>query len=289
MYWILAVSVLLATGNNAALHTLSGKKYDGFLFNAVVAAVWAVVLGAFAARGFSCDGSTLAYAAAYGVTLAGFIFFKSTAMSNGPVSLTALIGCSSFLLTTAFNALYWKERIGAFEGAGLACMIAAVLFVTYKKDGAQKRANGKWFLSALGFFLFSGATGILFRFHQHADKAHSDEMMTIAAAVAAGLMFVLYMGTRKRSDGAFENARFPIKTAVCCGLFACGYNRLNLYLSGAMASKLFFPLFNGGAVLGSFFVGWLCFKEKPTKLQLCGVALGVLAMLFISKFFGLVE
>ncbi len=306
MYWILVGSIAFALANNVLLHLAAHKKlqYNGLLFNLFVSIVWVVLLLAYNGGVGEYDAKTFLYGGLYGVTLAGFLFFKQQALSSGPMMLSSLIGCSSFVFTTIFNAIYWKERLGVFEILGILLMVAAVIAVTYhpekKEEGKGERLSLKWKICAGLFFLFAALTGIVFRFHQSVDKAHTNEMMIFASAVVVFLLGALLASQKlvekKKSlplsnEGgrvAFTKKQGWAAAAITvgCGVVSCVYNRLNIYLSGTMASTIFFPIFNGCVIITAAIVGWIFFKEKATKGQYVGCGLGVLAILCLSHFFG---
>lgn len=326
LYLFLAVSVLAAVANNMLLHLpiLKRCRVNEFAFNGGVAAVWIVLLLAFngGLHGYSSD--TFLYGALYGIVLAGFLFCKMQAFANGPIHFTSLIGSSSFILTTVFNAVYWKEAVSPWQIAGIVLMLAAVFLITYRprreSTEQKQKLTWKWKIYAAFFFLFSALTGIIFRFHQAADAARTDEMMIFASAVVIALLAILgsgaaLFGRRRRpaaestpaaeqqsavqpSDGgtaAAESGVLPVKKRVlavgaltlACGVAGCVYNRLNIYLSGAMANAVFFPLFNGGNIILSTLAGWLLFREALSKMQMAGIACGMVAVVLVSNFFGL--
>ena len=118
MFVLVGVAVLFAMANNVLLHFLKGKKYNPYLFNAVISLIWVIGLTVFNLGWKGASSQTWIYGLSYGLMLSGFIFFKTMAMANGPIALTALFGCSAFVVTTVFNGLYWQEKVGFFEIAG---------------------------------------------------------------------------------------------------------------------------------------------------------------------------
>lgn len=295
------LSVLFAVCNNVFLHILSDKKitYNPFAFNGFITLLWLVILFAYNRGRFAGTTVTFIYGAVYGCMLTGFIFFKSMAMSSGPVSLASLIGCSSFIVTTVFNAIFWKEKITFFNVAGIILMIVSVFLVTYRKrSDADGALTLKWKIYCALFFLFSAGTGIVFRLHQSADAGNTNEMMIVSAAFATALLFAVYgarlLGKKKPAAAAecalSRKKQLAVYAAVtvACGAFSCLYNRINIYLSGAMQSTVFFPVFNGGVVILSFFAGWAFFKEKPNALKIIGSVAGFIAIILSSRIFGLV-
>ena len=306
-YLFLAASVAAAVVNNILLHLPAFRrcKINEFLFNIGVAAVWAILLLAFNGGVHGCAGQTFLFAALYGCVLAGFLFCKMQAFGSGPIHLTSLIGSSSFVLTTVFNAVYWKEAVSGWQIAGIALMLVAVFLITYRPSAKEehRKLPLRWKLYAAGFFLFSALTGIVFRFHQAYDAAHTDEMMIVSSCAVMLLLALLWggkslLGKRRApapaaADAAQEEASASRRAwlgavfVLACGAAGCVYNRLNIYLSGAMPNAIFFPLFNGGNILFSTLLGCLFFREKLTLRQIFGMAGGVAAIVLVSNGFGL--
>ena len=336
-YFFLTLSVLAAAANNTMLHLplLKRSKVNEFVFNIGVAAVWIVLLFAVNGGVHGFSSRTALFGLLYGIVLAGFLFCKMQAFANGPVHLTSLVGSSSFILTTVFNAVYWKEKVSGWQIAGILMMLAAVFAITWRPHRAEsdkkQKLTGKWAVYAGAFFFFSALTGIIFRFHQAADAVHTDEMMIFASAVVIAFLGILSAGSflfkrRRRMnaedcrggdanardggdanarDGGDANARdggdadardgIPVRRrtlALCaltaaCGVAGCVYNRLNIYLSGAMANAVFFPLFNGGNIILSSLAGRIFFREKLSGLQIVGIVCGMFAVILVSDCFGL--
>lgn len=304
MYSLVAVAIGFATINNILLHILGGRKYNAYLFNALISCMWIVCLAIFNGGWKGSSADTWVYGFVYGLTLTGFIFFKTMAMASGPIALTVLIGCGSFIITGPFNALYWREKVGFFEVLGIVLMLASVFLIEYQpvpKGGKKERLSLRWKIYCGFYFLFSAATGILFRLHQYTDVAHTDEMMMLAAALSCVVLLAVYgvsaLFVAKRTVGRVADERaqvcgrkgqiYVIGVALACGVCSCVYGRLNIYNSGALPGMLFAPIFNGGLVMASFIAGRLFFKEKSTVTQLIGVAVGILSLLAFSHFFGL--
>ena len=308
MYSLVILAIFCATINNLLLHILSKKEKDcdPYLFNAMLVSVWVVGLVALNLGIRAWSNWTIIYGCIYGIALAGFIFFKTQAMASGPLALTAVIGCSSFIATTIFNAIYWKEKVGFFEIAGIVLMIVAVIMVNYTpqsdtEEKEKKKTSLLWKIYSGLFFFFSALTGIIFRMHQNCDSKNTNEMMILASIVTIIILAVLFLFNRiikkrKLEQGLIkpEEYKIPINKTIILlalgsGIVSCVYNRLNIYNSGVLPSTIFFPLFNGGVVISSFLVGRIFFKEKTLWVQIVGIVLGVIAIILVSKCFGLIQ
>ena len=79
-----------------------------------------------------------------------------------------------------------------------------------------------------------------------------------------------------------KEKRLFIILALVSGLLSCLYNRLNIYLSGALDGVIFFPSFNGGVVVLSTVVSMIIFKEKLSAKQLIGLLLGISGICIIG-------
>ena len=72
----------------------------------------------------------------------------------------------------------------------------------------------------------------------------------------------------------------PLCLGVCVGLL----NFLNLNLSGKLPSVILFPVYNVGSMLLSSLISALIYKDKPTKRQGIGFAIGIVAILIVGVF-----
>ena len=304
---LLVVSIFAAVCNNVILHLLSAKniRYNPFLFNAGGSLVWIIILLCIGGQG-AYTPTTVLYGVLYGTVMVGFLFFKMQAITTGPILVASLLGCSSFVVTTVFNAIYWKEKIDAFGVSGILLMLVAFYLITIKTPGGQRTEENKkkirrvWIVYCIFFLLFAASTGIIFKFHQTYDSANTNEMMIVSAVVSAAVFLLIYFISKffskkkepEKSEAvqvaAGKNERaMLIGLMVAAGAASCIYNRLNVYLVGVLPSALFFPVFNGSIIMLASVAGRIAFKEKLTRRQMIGVCCGVLAIILISKFFGL--
>ncbi len=281
---LLICSILLAVANNLVLHSFNNRGLRGIgdvlLFNAAVSVIWIVVL--MPLHGFSpVSGMTVRWGLLYGCLTAAFLLCKMQAMSSGPVSVTSFVGCSSLLVSTAFGIVAFDESITWLQGIGVALLIAALfLTVSPKAD----RAERVWKFWCALFFLCSGCVGIVFKLHQSSPDAGNVDGMMLVAAVTSTLLFSafsVFFG-RKQQGTLPRLSKQAIPYLIVCGLVSCGYNRLNITLSGVLPSILFFPVFNGSVILGASLLAVFFFHEKLKRQQLAGLILGVAALMLAA-------
>ena len=287
---LLALSISFAVGNNLLLHGFNNKGLRGMgdvlLFNAMVSAVWIVILSVFN-RGAKISSSAWLWGIAYGSVMSAFLLCKMQAMATGPVSITSFIGCSSLLISTAFGILYFHETVSVIQIVGVVCLLLA-LFLTVSKSNSnadQKvKVEKSWSLWCVLFFLCSGATGIIFKLHQSsAERETVNQMMLAAAVTSTVLFFASSLIVQRKTDKTLPH--IPAQAwifVLACGIVSCGYNRLNISLSGMLPSILFFPLFNGSVILLASILAAVLFREKIAKRQMIGILIGLIALLMVS-------
>lgn len=140
-YLLLTLSIAAASANNYLLHRFSNRDLDGIsdilLFNAACSDIWIILLGAFAyisGGGLRVDIGASLWGILYGTIMAAFLLCKMQAMSTGPVSLTAFIGNSSLLISTAFGVFVLKEGPTPIQILGVILLIIALFSVTSPKN-----------------------------------------------------------------------------------------------------------------------------------------------------------
>lgn len=278
------MSVLLAVSNNLILHGFKNKGLEGMgdvlLFNAFISCIWAVIL--FGLNGFApISTGAVGWGVLYGCVTAAFLLCKMQAMATGPVSLTTFVSCSSLLISTAFCVVYFGESVSVVQLIGLALLFAA-LFITVAPKGGQ--AQKSWKFWCILFLLFSGSVGIIFKLHQNSPVAGEvNGMMLTASLVSAALFTLSSLLISKRTVNRLPRVpKSALSFLLSAGIVSCGYNRLNITLSGKLPSIVFFPVFNGSVILLATLLGALMFKERVKPVQLFGLILGIAALMMAS-------
>ena len=282
---LLLLSIVTASFNGVTMHRAKlGGTGDVFAFNTLCAAVWCVLL--FIANGFTLrfTREVILFGVIYGVTQTLFILFKTLAMNSGPVSVTTLIGNFSVVVSVACCFFLWREPVGVGDVCGLALLMCGIILTTYKRpEGEMKRI---WKIAAPLFLICGAGVGLTFKaFGKAGASAYAGDMMLLAALIMLMSYSGIYLALPKKravaevaGDGAF------LLLALASGALSCIYNRLNVYLSGALDGVIFFPSFNGGVVILSTLLGVFLLKEKLSHRQLSGIVAGVVGICIIGIF-----
>lgn len=285
-YIAMTVSTFLAVVNACLLRKYGeiGKKgMNAYLFNAGVNIVWIIILsGILIASDSAWNPTAVLYGVVYGVILFAFLFFKTQSMVNGPVSLSTLIGSCAFVIATVFGVIYCEESVASPQVVGMVLLFISLMLCVNPQKSKEKLTK-KWMLYCLGFFIAGGFTGILYKMFGKSSACLEHEVMLLAAAIVAELLFLTFgfFQTKKYGGTIRPDKRISL-FVLLCGIASCLYIRLNLSLSNMIPSVIFFPVSNGGMVILSTIAGKMLFHEKLTGRQLLGIMVGCIAVAVVG-------
>lgn len=285
LYLLLFISVLSDTlkkiyNNHFGKECMHTNK-DAILFNAI-SCVGAVLFFTFSGAEWKISGFSLGISLCFALVTTAAQFLELAAMSTGPMSYSILFSYLGMIIPTFFGVAVYKQNLSVLQIVGFVLMIATiVLGVDLKKDS---RITPKWLLYATGSFVMWGGVGIFQLIHQQSEFAHEiNGFLLYSFIITTILFFVAFFVTPKKKGQKFEYInKKGISLILVSGLMLGVVNKINLYLSGKMASVIFFPVVNGGVIILSGLAAVFIFKEKQTPRQLAGIILGILAVCFLG-------
>ena len=288
-YVLMTVSVILASLNSIILRKFKNRTFttpgDSFFFNGGISLVWTVIMliWFFAAGDRSISTEAAVFGGIYGAILCMFLYFKNQSIASGPVSLTSLIGNCAFIIATWFGVIYAKETVSVFQLAGMA-MILLSLFLCINPKKSGERLSTRWLLYCMAFFFAGGFIGIFYKiFGKSPASSQVNGMMLSASVVSCVLFFVMGLIVNKASGNKMPCIKKEsLAYIVLSGITGCVYIRMNVSLSAIIPSAVFFPVANGGIVILTTFAGAFIFRERLNKIQLSGVAIGLIAITVIG-------
>lgn len=286
-YVLLTVSLAGSLTGSVVKKYLSDKYRNGnferYLFSAVTSAVATAGLAVFA-QSLKASPFTLILGVVFGLTTAVQFVFNMMAIETGPYSYTTVLGSLSMIIPALSGAALWDERISAVQICGIALMaVCFVLSANFK--GEEKKATLKWLFYCLISFFCTGAIGVMQKWHQNTRfKDELDAFLVIAFAFSFVFSIITALICRKRgaeSEGKKLTSPLPLALMAVAGAGIALCNKLNLYLSGAMDSAVFFPVFNGSILILVTLVAVVFFKERLTVKQWIGMAVGAAAVILL--------
>ena len=285
LYFLLFISVLSDTlkkiyNNHFGKECMKTNK-DAILFNAI-SCVGAVLFFILSGAEWKISGFSLGMSLCFATVTTAAQFLELAAMSSGPMSYSILFSYLGMIIPTFFGVAVYKQNLSVLQIVGFILMIATiVLGVDLKKDS---RITPKWLLYASGSFVMWGGVGIFQLIHQQSEFAHEiNGFLLYSFIITTVLFFAAFYAVPKKKGQKFEYInKKSISLILVSGLMLGIVNKINLYLSGKMASVIFFPVVNGGVIILSGLAAIFMFKEKQTPRQHAGIVLGILAVCFLG-------
>ena len=256
---------------------------------------------------FSLFSFVIASLSALGGVAGNIIGIKTLSMGDIAVySLFLMLG--GMMVPYVYGVLFLKEHIGVWNGIGLVLLTAALVLPVYERKKEKKKGNALFYVFCCVLFLLNGGLSTLAKIHQIGAQAVPTldftvliyGMQTLFALPTWGIVALV---SRKKQAGmpripvpddtttvadtvpaARSNKKIPI--ALLCALVYAALNGSATFLNNTGAKHLpasaQFPIITGGTLVFSALLGWLIYKEKPTRMQFVRLVVAVTAtVLFI--------
>lgn len=106
------------------------------------------------------------------------------------------------------------------------------------------------------------------------------ELMIGALIITAVMLLPVTVYTEK--DKIKNSVKKGWFWAAACGIANGIVNLLVMVLGGRLPISLLFPVISAGGIILSSTVSVLVYKEKLTKIQLAGVIIGIISIVFLN-------
>ena len=258
------------------------------LFNAVTSLVCGATLLALSGGDFRLSLYTVLTALLFGVITALQQVTTSAALNVGPWSYTSVIASMSTVITALSGALFFGESIRTTQYFGIALMLVCLVLSVAKESGEQKKKTVRWFLLCMVTLACIGGVGLMQKIHQSSDHREELTMFLIIAFLCSFAFSSVNFAVLQMKKGE-KQPIFARKIAwwllglvfVGGGVGIALNNLINLYLSGVVASAVFFPIVNGGGLVLITLASVLFFRERLAPRQWLGLASGLAATLLL--------
>ena len=210
------------------------------------------------------------------------------AQACGSFAYTSVIVALSAIIPSMSGPVLFGEKVTVSQFAGIGLMIICIILSPGNDGGERRAVNLKWLLFCTVAFVFSGAVGVVQKIHQD-NAAHKAEMPALlltcffVSFALSGIRLITERGRMKKSGESLNKLTlavllFPAVSGLC---FAFPHT-INLFLSGRLASVVFFPTINLCPMLLTMLYAVFGFKERLTAKQWAGIAVGILSTVFVS-------
>lgn len=292
MPYIYLLSAIIFSASLSILGTCfnaknAGRKHISNLYNLLIACSafisWTVIY----IFDFSFEPLVLLYSAGYGICYTLAIIGHIKALKCGSVALTAFIKQTSLVCVSFWGFAFWNTPLTVNTLIGLVLIAIALIlcfFVGNKRtdrDG-QKPITFKWVIYALLLLTGNAGCSIVQKYEQMAfDGEHGSMLMVFASVFSAIVCLIMFLREDKPEWKEVVKTSWYLPAAV--GISSAVLNLfIILMASTTLSPSVIYP----GIAVGGFTITTLTsviiFKERLKISQWIGLAIGVIALIFLN-------
>ena len=283
-YILIVLFTLINLGESVIVRTYGRKHGSGGLILSAITSLFASVFFLVTDKGGFYAPTEMIWLAVINACLIGAGFYGTfAAYQNGPYGLIRLISGFYLLFTIFYGIVFLKESTTVMTYIGIAMVIAAMVLINYKKsdEKSEKRGSLKWLFWVLASTVANGFIGIITRYQQiRFEDACSNEFQFVS--FLGGFVLLALIGLVVDRDKLGRVIKTGSLYGFGAGILNGAKNFLTLVIYLYLPLSIVSPLKMGLSLVGSFAVAFLMYKERYTKKQLLGVAIGAAAIIILT-------
>lgn len=290
-YLLILLFTVLSIGESMVIKAYA-KKYStgGMLMNAIIclfACLFYVGKDLIFDTGFNVPSEMIPLALINSVLYAAGFYLMFLAFKVGPYGLTSLIAKFALLFPIFYGIFFLNDPTTPLTYIGIALIVAAMFFMNYSggKSGMQVRHGSgisfKWLLFSIVSLVANGFISILTKMQQlKFDKVCDNEFQMISTGGA--FILLLIIGLIIDHADIKEILKHGTLYGLASGAFNGAKNLTQLAIFPLLPLSVISPTKTGVGLVLSFLVSLVFYKEKYTKIQIIGVALGAAAVIILA-------
>lgn len=233
------------------------------------------------------NGQMLLIAMCSGCFLALNSFCGIKALLGGTLVLNSIFGTAGLIIPCVLGIFVFDEPVSLLQ-----CIcIAAVFAATVLLIGSAKDIRGEFKPQTLLYLLLSFFSNGMVMFCQKLfgflQPQGNVSMFSMFTFLMPALALMCALPSLAKTEGKAEGKRkLGKKLILCASVLAFAVfviQQLVTYLTPLMSSALLFTLVNGSATVIAAIIGAAMYKEKLTPKSICGVILGIGAMIVMKS------
>ena len=294
-YLLLLIVILCVTTQNVTKkqYNLKVRKSNSFTFSAI--STFCAMLFFLASAGFKVTlvSEVLPYSIGFAVAYAAAILGSFLAIGWGPLSITLLGISYSLIIPTFYGIIALGEELTTLKLIGLVLLVGSLFLISNvlgKKNcnNEKQKFSFKWLVALILGFVGNGMCSIVQKMQNIAffDEAqnitlYKSEFMILALAIVfVSLVIIAIVGKEDIRVGTLPCVGFAAITGIANGIM----NLLVMVLSapGAIDASILFPSISGGGIVLGFLLATFIYKEKLSRLQYIGYAIGTASVVLLN-------
>lgn len=291
MYYFLTFIAVLLLALQFILNKLYQTKIgssllDSLEYSVIISIATSVIF--IAASGFRFEFTPysflLAFLKSVMVTINTIIGLK--VLKQGEVAVyTLFLMLGGMIVPYVYGIVFINEEITVLRLIGLLIMISAIVLTIEKRNDTNlKKISRQTILFYVIIFISNGFVSVFSKMHQIADQSKTvstEGFVVLGCIVPLVFNFILMMIYRQKRPNKVRADKKRILVAGLIGVLCAVVSGVSYYFQLIGASNLpatvLYPMITGGSIALTAVAAAIAFKEKPKKMQLCGLTLAFLA------------
>ncbi len=281
----LSAIILAVLSTNTFLSAYTKRCGDRSIFGLLSLVAFAAFAVFFFSGGFGYEfeWKYVPYSLGFSLSYATALLFMFLAIHEGSLSLTTLITSYSLLIPTFYGMIFRHEPIGTTMIVGIVLLAISLFLINMeKKEGEEpKKITPRWIFFVSLAFLGNGFCSTTQRMQLDAFGGEGTvEFMLIALAVAFVFFFACTLIFERKEWKASLSRGWYF--GLLCGVANGCSNLFCMLLNPLMPASIMYPLISAGGIVVTALVSVLVFKERLSRTQWIGMAVGIASVVFLN-------
>ncbi len=223
-------------------------------------------------------------AVATGVAITTSSICSMLAMHGASVVLSSLFGAAGLLVPTILGIFIFGQQVSLGQWVAIAGLFVSALLLASSSKTTNGKITWKTILLLFGSMLANGTTMLLQTLYKaYVPSGNVSIYSFLQFAIPAMVLLTVSMIWSKRTHESFpkiEKRLFGYTFFAAATWF--GISQISTVASAFIPIAVLFPISDGGYTIISAIVAAIMFKEKLTIKSVCGVLIGVTALIMIK-------
>ncbi len=270
-----------------ALDSLGGNRYGVIIGNYLTCIVISLIMTGGPAAIVNAAPVTYLCGAVGGILFVlGLVFMQSSVAANG-ATLTSAFGKLGVMVPLAFSFLIFREQPEIIQVVGIVIALAALVLINSPDKDTPGSASSEDEVKTYSFalliltFLGNGLADSMSKVFEQAGP-RSDDKVFISIIFCVAAVISAFLAYREYRITGFPIRPKELLAGVAVGVpnYFCSYFLLASVTR--LPSFLVYPVFSTGTIVVVMLVSTLLFKERPTKKQMAGIFMILLALVLLN-------
>lgn len=226
-----------------------------------------------------------AHAILMGSLFITIFYITALSVKTSGIAITSVAGKLSLIIPTALAFLLYGDEITFLKLTGISFALAAIFLITFRKNDGASQLSYKFFLFPLLILVGNGIIDAYANYCQREFIEPADFnfflVFVFGTAAFTGWLTLLYRRMMFNEVLSIKSLLFGITLGV--PNYGSMYFLIMALESSGIESSVFFPVNNIAILLLSCVIGSLFFKEKLSALNLFGIVISIVAIIFMMQ------